>query len=110
MADCLFCNIAAGKIPSEKVYEDEIVYAFKDIHPKAPVHVLVVPKKHITSLIELKSDELPIVAHMLEVVNKVAKQLGTGKGYKVVINTGTDGGQVIMHLHLHILGGKHFAD
>jgi histidine triad (HIT) family protein len=110
MSDCLFCNIAAGKIPSEMVYQDETVFAFKDIHPKAPVHILIIPKKHITSLSEIKSDELPIAAYMLEAANKIAKQLGIGKGYKLVINTGKEGGQVIMHLHLHLLGGKHFDD
>jgi histidine triad (HIT) family protein len=110
MSECLFCNIVAGKIPGDVVYQDESVLAFKDIHPKAPVHVLIVPKKHITSLVEIKSDELPLAAHMLEVANKIAKQLGVGKGYKLVINTGADGGQVIMHLHMHLLGGKHFSD
>jgi histidine triad (HIT) family protein len=110
MSECIFCSIASGKIPSESVYQDETVFAFKDIHPKAPVHVLVVPKKHIDSMADLKTDDLPLAAHMLEVVNKVAKQLGTGKGYKLVINTGAEGGQAVMHLHMHLLGGKHFAD
>lgn len=110
MSECIFCNIAAGKIPSEVVYQDETVFAFKDLHPKAPVHILIIPKKHITSLADLKTEELPIAAHMLEVVNKVARQLGTVKGYKLVINTGAEGGQVVMHLHMHLLGGKRFAD
>jgi histidine triad (HIT) family protein len=110
MTDCLFCNIAAGKIPSEMVYQDETIFAFKDIHPKSPVHILIIPKKHITSLSDIKTDELPVTAHMLEIANKIAKQTGTGKGYKLVINTGKEGGQVIMHLHMHLLGGKHFDD
>jgi histidine triad (HIT) family protein len=110
MSECLFCNIAAGKIPSEVVYQDETVFAFKDIHPKAPVHVLIIPKKHISSLADLKTEELPVAAHMLEVVNKVASRLGTAKGYKVVVNTGAEGGQVVMHFHMHLLGGKHFSD
>jgi histidine triad (HIT) family protein len=110
MSDCVFCNIAAGIIPSEVVYQDETVFAFKDLHPKAPVHILIIPKKHITSLADLKTEELPVAAHMLDVVNKVARQLGTVKGYKLVINTGAEGGQVVMHLHMHLLGGKRFSD
>jgi histidine triad (HIT) family protein len=110
MSECLFCNIAAGKIPCEVVYQDETVFAFKDIHPKAPIHVLVIPKRHIASLADLKTSELPLAAHMLETVNTIAKQLGTGTGYKLVINTGSEGGQAVMHLHMHLLGGKHFSD
>src|SRR5512136_695629 len=110
MTDCLFCKIAAGKIPSEVVYQDDMVLAFKDIHPKARVHVLIIPKKHITSLAELKTEDLPLAAHMLETVNKIADKLGTGKGYKLVVNTGSEGGQVIMHFHMHLLGGQHFND
>jgi histidine triad (HIT) family protein len=110
MSECLFCNLASGKIPSDVVYQDENVFAFKDIHPKAPVHILIIPKKHITSLADIKPEELPLAAHMLETANKLAKQFGAGKGYKLVINTGADGGQVIMHLHMHLLAGKHFSD
>jgi histidine triad (HIT) family protein len=110
MSECLFCNIVAGKIPCEVVYQDDSVFAFKDIYPKAPVHVLIIPKKHINSLADINTAELPLAAHMLETVNKVAKQMGTGKGYKLVINTGAEGGQAVMHLHMHLLGGKHFLD
>jgi histidine triad (HIT) family protein len=110
MSECLFCNLASGKIPSDMVYQDESVFAFKDIHPKAPVHILIIPKKHITSLADIKPEELPLAAHMLETANKLAKQSGAAKGYKLVINTGADGGQVIMHLHMHLLAGKHFSD
>jgi len=110
MAECLFCNLAAGKIPCEVVYQDDTVFAFKDIHPKAPIHILVIPKKHIASLADLKTSELPLAAHMLETVNAIAKQLGTVKGYKLVINTGSEGGQAVMHLHMHLLGGKRFSD
>jgi histidine triad (HIT) family protein len=110
MSECLFCNLASGKIPSDVVYQDESVFAFKDIHPKAPVHILIIPKKHITSLADIKPEELTLAAHMLEVANKLAKQSGEAKGYKLVVNTGADGGQVIMHLHMHLLAGKHFSD
>jgi histidine triad (HIT) family protein len=110
MTECLFCKIASGKIPSEVVYQDNSVFAFKDIHPKAPVHVLIIPKKHIASLAELKAEDLPLAAHMLETVNQVAIKLGTGQGYKLVVNTGAEGGQVIMHFHMHLLGGQHFND
>ncbi len=106
MAECIFDQIAAGKIPSDVVYQDDTVMAFKDIHPKAPVHILIIPKKHITSLSEITKEDLPVVAHMLEVANVVAKEQGTGGAFKLVINTGPDAGQVIMHLHMHLLGGK----
>jgi histidine triad (HIT) family protein len=106
MADCIFCQIAAGKIPGDIVYRDETVLAFKDIHPKAPVHVLIIPVKHIVSLAELKPEDLPVAAHMLEVVNTVARQMGTGQAYKLVTNTGSEAGQVVMHLHMHLLGGR----
>jgi histidine triad (HIT) family protein len=104
--ECIFDKIASGQIPSQVVYQDESVMAFKDIHPKAPVHVLIIPLKHIPSLAEVAPADWPLVAHMLEVANQVAKQQGTGQGYKLVINTGRDGGQAVMHLHIHLLGGK----
>ncbi len=106
MADCIFCQIIAGKIPADIVYQDETVLAFKDINPKAPVHVLIIPKKHIVSLAELSNEDLPVAAHMLETANAVAKQMGTGKAYKLVTNTGSEAGQVVMHLHMHLLGGR----
>jgi histidine triad (HIT) family protein len=106
MADCVFCQIIAGKIPGDILFRDESVVAFKDIHPKAPVHILVVPAKHIVSTAELTPADLPVAAHMLEVADSVAKKLGTGKAYKLVINTGSEAGQVVMHLHMHLLGGK----
>jgi histidine triad (HIT) family protein len=110
MAECLFCKIAAGEISSEIVYQDDKVVAFKDIHPKAPVHVLIVPRKHIVSLAEIEKEDLPLVAHMIYAANRIAGEMGTGHGYKIVINTGEDGGQVIMHLHMHLLGGKKMPD
>jgi histidine triad (HIT) family protein len=106
MADCVFCQIVAGKIPGDIVFQDESVLAFKDIHPKAPVHVLIIPKKHIVSLAEIAREDLPVAAHMLEVANSVAQKLGTGKAYKLITNTGSEAGQVVMHLHMHLLGGK----
>ncbi len=107
--ECIFCQIATGKIPSQIVYKDESVVAFRDIHPKAPTHILIIPKKHIASLADLSHDDLPIVAHMMEVANGVARQLGN-TSYKLVINTGGDAGQVVMHLHMHLLGGKRFSE
>lgn len=105
-AECIFCKIATGKLPSDIVYQDDSVVAFKDIHPKAPVHILIIPRKHIGSLAEVTREDLPLVAHILEAANIVAMQQGTGNAYKIVINTGGDAGQVVMHLHLHLLGGR----
>ena len=97
MADCIFDQIASGKIPSDVVYQDDTVMAFKDIHPKAPVHVLIIPKKHIASLSDITPEDLPIVGHMLEVANIVAELQGAKGAYKLVINTGSEAGQVVMH-------------
>ena len=110
MSDCLFCKIIAGEIPTDFVYQDNEVVAFKDIAPKTPVHILIVPKKHITSLAEINKEDLPLISHMIEAANKIAKENNTGHGYKLVINTGADGGQVIMHLHMHLLGGRPIKD
>ena len=104
--ECVFCRIAIGKLPADIVYQNDSVLAFKDIHPKAPVHVLIIPKKHIISLIEATKEDFPLVAHMMEVANIVAKQQGAGSAYKIVINTGKEAGQVVMHLHMHLLGGR----
>jgi histidine triad (HIT) family protein len=106
MSECIFDQIASGKIPSDVVYQDDTVMAFKDIHPKAPIHILIIPKKHITSVAEINKEDLPIVAHMMEVANIVAKQQGAGGSFKLVINTGSEAGQVVMHLHMHLLAGK----
>ena len=108
--DCIFDRIASGQSSSDVVYQDETVMAFRDIHPKAPIHILIIPKKHITSLAEIKSADLPIVTHMIEVANLVARQQGIGQGYKLVINTGREGGQVVMHLHMHLLGGRRMEE
>jgi histidine triad (HIT) family protein len=102
MAECIFDQIASGKIPSDVVYQDDTVIAFKDIHPKAPVHILIIPKKHIASLADVAKEDLPVIAHMMEVANQVAGQQGIPGAYKLVINTGSDAGQVVMHLHMHL--------
>ncbi len=104
--DCLFCKIASHEIPSTQVYEDDEVYAFYDIAPQAPVHFLVIPKKHIDSLDAIEGEEA-LAAHMLTVAAKLARKLGLDeKGYRVVTNIGEDGGQSVKHLHLHVLGGR----
>ncbi len=104
--DCLFCKIIAGDIPSAKVYEDDLVYAFKDIAPMAPVHVLIVPKCHIASANEVTADNSASVARIFEVIPTIAKELGLGNGYRVITNCGEDGCQSVKHLHFHLLGGK----
>ena len=104
--DCLFCKIIAGEIPSKKVYEDDMVYAFHDIEPQAPVHVLIVPKEHICCANEITPDNSRYVAHIYEVVPKLAKELGLENGYRVVNNCGEDGAQSVFHLHFHLLGGR----
>ena len=107
MENCLFCKIIAGEIPSKKVYEDENVYAFHDINPNAPVHVLVIPKTHIASLQEVGEENLSAVAAVLKAIPVIAEQLGLAEnGYRVITNCGEDGGQSVKHLHFHILGGK----
>ncbi len=104
--DCLFCKIAAGDIPSTKVYEDETVYAFRDIAPQAPTHILVIPKAHIGSVNEITAENSGIAAHVFEVIPKIAEAEGLTGGYRVVSNCGVDAGQTVHHLHFHILGGK----
>ena len=105
---CIFCKIISGEIPSDFIYRDEEIVAFRDIHPQAPTHVLIVPKKHIPSLTDLKDEELALAGKMIGVANKLAKQEGVSSGYKVVINTGRSAGQVVPHLHMHLLGGRRF--
>ena len=103
--DCLFCKIIAGDIPSTKVYEDDNMYAFRDINPEAPCHVLVVPKKHIASADEITADNSAIVAKIYEKIPEIARLGGVKNGYRVVTNCGPDAGQTVFHLHFHILGG-----
>lgn len=106
MSDCIFCKIAQKEIPSKIVYEDDTTIAFRDVEPQAPTHVLVIPKKHVKSVMELSDKEL--AAHILtEVIPKIAKDEGIAeKGFRVVANVGEDGGQTVPHLHFHILGGR----
>ena len=104
--DCLFCKIAAGEIPSTKVYEDELVLAFRDIAPMAPTHILVIPKAHIGSVAEVTAQNSAVVAHIFEVIPQIAKAEGLENGYRVVSNCGADAGQTVHHLHFHILGGR----
>ena len=107
MENCLFCKIAAGEIPSKKVYEDEAVFAFHDINPNAPVHVLVIPKAHIPSIAAVNEENIETVSKVLLTIPKIASMLGlTEGGYRVITNCGEDAGQTVHHLHFHILGGK----
>ncbi len=107
--DCLFCKIACGGIPSNKVYEDEKVYAFYDIDPQAPIHFLVIPKEHIQSADCIDENNSFIVAHVFEVVAKIAKELNLENGYRIVTNVGEDGGQSVKHLHFHVLAKRSLA-
>lgn len=104
--DCLFCKIIAGEIPSSKVYEDESVFAFRDINPQAPVHILVVPKEHIACAADIDGTNSAYVAKCFEAIAKIAKAEGLNDGYRVVNNCGEFGGQTVMHLHFHIIGGE----
>ncbi len=104
--DCLFCKIINGDIPSSKVYEDDSVFAFKDINPNAPVHVLVVPKIHIDSIDCADSSNISEISKVIAAIPVVAKQCGLENGYRVITNVGEDGGQSVKHLHFHILGGE----
>ena len=106
MSDCLFCRIAEGEIPSNKVYEDEQSVCFHDIEPQAPVHVLIVPKKHIKSLDELTSEDAELISHIMLKIKDIAAELGLEGGYRTVINTGDDAFQTVKHLHFHILGKR----
>ena len=105
MSDCLFCPIIAGEIPSSKVYEDELCYAFNDIDPQAPTHFLVIPKQHIGSVAEVSADNSAIVAHIFEVIAKITKDKGI-ESYRVVSNIGEQAGQSVPHLHFHVLAGR----
>ena len=106
--DCIFCKIVDGSIPSQKIFEDAEVIAFKDLSPKAPVHVLIIPKKHIANIKELTADDKALTAHIfVDVVPKLAAELGIADaGFRTVINTGDEGGQTVHHLHVHLLGGR----
>ena len=107
--DCIFCKIIKGDIPSTKVYEDELVYAFRDINPQAPTHILVIPKTHIESVNAISGENSAVVAHIFEIIPQIAKAEGLDGGYRVVSNCGSDAGQTVFHLHFHILGGKELS-
>ena len=111
MEDCLFCKIIKGEIPSNKVYEDEEILAFKDINPVAPIHILVIPKKHIGSLAHMEKEDEIIVGKIYGVINKIAEEQGFKEnGYRVIVHCGKDAGQEVMHLHFHLLAGKKFGE
>ena len=105
MDDCIFCKIAAGKIPADFVYQDDRMVAIKDIHPKAPVHLLVIPREHIPSLNELDAAHAGLIAHVMLLLPRIAREQGLRDGFRTIINTGRGGGQEIDHLHVHLLGG-----
>ncbi len=107
--DCIFCKIAAGIIPSTKVYEDDKVLAFNDLSPQAPVHVLIIPKEHITSAADISADNSSVVARIFEVAAMLAKQSGLADGFRIVTNSGEGAGQSVKHLHFHLLGGRDFT-
>ena len=107
MSDCLFCKIIAGEIHSKKVYEDELVYAFEDIAPTAPVHFLVIPKQHISKLSDVTEENSAVIAHIYEVIAKIAKENEAMKGgFRVVTNCGESAGQSVFHIHFHVLAGR----
>ena len=108
--NCLFCKIIAGDIPSTKVYEDETVFAFRDIAPQAPTHILVVPKAHIDSVAAITAENSAVVAHIFEVIPQIAAAEGLANGFRVVSNCGDDGCQSVKHLHFHILGGQKLSE
>lgn len=109
---CLFCRIAAGEIPADILYQDESVVAFRDIAPQAPTHLLLIPRKHVASTLDLAGEDVPLVGQLVTVATRLAKEAGFGtisEGYRLVINTGDAAGQSVHHLHLHLLGGRHLA-
>lgn len=110
MENCIFCKIIAGEIPSNKAYEDEYVLAFHDLDPKAPTHILIIPKKHMASVMELEAADGAYVAQMFQAAKKIARDMGIAEsGFRLVLNTGEDGGQSVAHLHMHLLGGRKLA-
>jgi len=106
VADCIFCKIVAGEIPSTKVYEDDLMVAFRDINPEAPTHILFIPKKHIANLGEMQDDDVSLLGHMMKVIGEEAVRQGLTEGYRVVNNCGKQAGQSVDHLHFHLLGGR----
>ena len=108
--ECVFCQIVAGKLPSDIVYQDEEMIAFRDIHPIASTHLLIVPKRHIPSLIHLSEEDSPLIARLVNTANRLARSEGIAeRGYRLVVNCGREGGQLVPHLHLHLLGGRRLS-
>lgn len=107
--DCLFCKIINGEIPSNKVYEDDTVFAFRDIAPQAPTHILIIPKQHIKSAAEIDVSNSSVISHIFEVAAKIAKQEGLDDGFRIVNNCGDIAGQTVKHLHFHLMGGREFT-
>ena len=108
--DCIFCQIIAGKVPSDTLYQDERVIAFRDIRPITPTHVVIIPRKHIPSLTQLSEADLPLMADLVKVANQLAKREGIAeKGYRLVVNCGREGTQLVPHLHMHLLGGRQLS-
>jgi len=103
---CVFCQIIDGSIPSKSVYQDDVCYAFADIKPEAPVHILIVPREHISSISHTKKEQASILGHLQWAAAEIARSKGLGRGFRTVINTGEDGGQTVDHLHVHLLGGR----
>ena len=109
--DCIFCQIVSGKLPTDIVYQDEEVIAFRDIEPQAPVHLIIIPRRHIPSLVQLSQADLSLVGHMVDIANQLAKRESVAEsGYRLVINCGKEGGQLVPHLHMHLLGGRRLSD
>jgi histidine triad (HIT) family protein len=105
MEDCIFCKIVAGKIPSKKIYEDEHVFAFHDINPVAPVHFMIIPKKHVDSLAHVTDKDAPVLGHILAIAGRLASDQGSPEGFRTIVNTGRIGRQDVYHLHVHVIGG-----
>lgn len=109
MSDCIFCKIANGEIPAEKVYEDDQIVAFNDLQPQAPIHILIIPKQHIACCDEITPENSAVVGHIFEVAAKIAKEKNLCNGYRIVNNCGVEGGQTVMHLHFHMMAGRFFG-
>ena len=108
--ECIFCQIVEGKVPSETLYQDEEIIAFRDINPQAPTHLIIIPKKHIPTLTDLSPAEASLIGHMINITNQLAKTEGISeRGYRLVINCGKDGGQLVPHLHIHLIGGRRLS-
>ena len=108
-SECVFCRIVAGTIPAKRVYEDDVCLGFADIHPAAPTHLLLISKQHIKSLAEVGAEHASMLGHMVAKAAEMAQTAGLGRGFRLVINTGDDGGQTVDHLHMHVLGGRHMS-